>query len=97
MIINLKKCNMHLFLQNDINFIRLSHLVLPIVSVLFFLCLSYHNYHDKKYNEKCKDENARMRDHFWEVDYYKSLEENFFYKPFFMSIIMCISSSMSII
>lgn len=67
MIINLKKCNMHLFLQNNINFIRLSHLVLPIVSVLFFLCLSYHNYHDKKYNEndmtytmnpKCKDEGS---------------------------------------
>ena len=67
MIINLKKCNMHLFLQNDINFILLSHLVLPIVSVLFFLCLSYHNYHDKKYNEndmtytmnpQCKDEGS---------------------------------------
>ena len=67
MIINLKKCNMHLFLQNNINFIRLSHLVLPIVSVLFFLCLSYHNYHDKKYKEndmtytmnpKCKDEGS---------------------------------------
>ena len=67
MIINLKKCNMHLFLQNDINFIRLSHLVRPIVSVLFFLCLSYHNYHDKKYNEndmtykmnpKCKDKGS---------------------------------------
>lgn len=67
MIINLKKCNMHLFLQNDINFIRLSRLGLPIVSVLFFLCLSYHNYHDKKYNEndmtytmnpQCKDEGS---------------------------------------
>lgn len=60
MIINLKKCNMHLFLQNDINFIRLSHLVLPIVSVLFFLCLSYHNYHDMTYtmNPKCKDEGS---------------------------------------
>ena len=58
---------MHLFLENNINFIRLSHLVWPIVSVLFFLCLSYHNYHDKKYNEndmtytmnpKCKDEGS---------------------------------------
>lgn len=67
MIINLKKCYMHLFLENNINFIRLSHLVWPIVSVLFFLCLSYHNYHDKKYNEndmtytmnpKCKDEGS---------------------------------------
>lgn len=67
MIINLKKCYMHLFLENNINFIRLSHLVRPIVSVLFFLCLSYHNYHDKKYNEndmtytmnpKCKDEGS---------------------------------------
>ena len=46
---------------------RLSHLVQPIVSVLFFLCLSYHNYHDNKYNEndmtytmnpKCKDEGS---------------------------------------
>ena len=67
MIINLKKCYMHLFLENNINFIRLSHLVRPIVSVLFFLCLSYHNYHDNKYNEndmtytmnpKCKDEGS---------------------------------------
>lgn len=67
MIINLKKCYMHLFLENNINFIRLSHLVWPIVSVLFFLCLSYHNYHDNKYNEndmtytmnpKCKDEGS---------------------------------------
>ena len=58
---------MHLFLENNINFIRLSHLVWPIVSVLFFLCLSYHNYHDNKYNEndmtytmnpKCKDEGS---------------------------------------
>ena len=67
MIINLKKCYMHLFLENNINFIQLSHLVWPIVSVLFFLCLSYHNYHDNKYNEndmtyamnpKCKDEGS---------------------------------------
>lgn len=67
MIINLKKCYMHLFLENNINFIRLSHLVWPIVTVLFFLCLSYHNYHDNKYNEndmtytmnpKCKDEGS---------------------------------------
>ena len=67
MIINLKKCNMHLFLENNINFMRLSHLARPIVSVLFFLCLSYHNYHDKKYNEndmtytmnpQCKDEGS---------------------------------------
>ena len=67
MIINLKKCYMHLFLENNFNFIRLSHLVWPIVSVLFFLCLSYHNYHDNKYNEndmtytmnpKCKDEGS---------------------------------------
>lgn len=59
MIINLKKCYMHLFLENI--------LVWPIVSVLFFLCLSYHNYHDNKYNEndmtytmnpKCKDEGS---------------------------------------
>ena len=58
---------MNLFLENNINFIRLSHLVWPIVSVLFFLCLSYHNYHDNKYNEndmtytmnpKCKDEGS---------------------------------------
>ena len=58
---------MHLFLENNINFIRLSHLVWPIVTVLFFLCLSYHNYHDNKYNEndmtytmnpKCKDEGS---------------------------------------
>ena len=94
MIINSKKCNMHLFLQNNINFIRLSHLVLPIVSVLIFLCLSYHNYHDKKYNE---NDMTRTRDHFWEVDYYKSLEENFLQAIFYVTIIMCISSSMSII
>ena len=52
--------------------------MLPIVSVLFFLCLSYHNYHDKKYNEndmtytmnpKCKDEGS--------VDAYECLEESF--------------------
>ena len=94
---------MHLFLQNDINFIRLSHLVLPIVSVLFFLCLCYHNYHDKKYNEndmtytmnpQCKDEGSLI---FWEVDYYKSLEENFLQAIFYVTIIMCTSSSMSII